>query len=52
MQEDSSGIMKIFSFWFLMDLDVLGCPEHALIIYIKWLTACDANFMVALVQNL
>ena len=28
--EESKGVRKIFDFWFLLDLHVLGCLEHGL----------------------
>ena len=45
--EESIGFVKTFHFWFLIDLQVLGCPEHDLTISRKhlsvwvWQKLCD-----------
>ena len=48
--------MQIFYFRFLMDLHVLGCPEHDLTIYTKclsvYISVCHANFVAPLVEKL
>ena len=41
--EESIGITKIFSFWFLMSLHILGCPEHDLTIFAKWHKFCGCT---------
>ena len=38
--EETIGFVQIFDFWFLMDLHVLGCPEHDLTIFGKCLSDC------------
>ena len=38
--EESIGFVKIFDFRFLMDLHVLGCPEHEFTIFRKCLCVC------------
>ena len=38
--EENTGFVKIFDFRFLMDLQVLGCPEHDLTISGKCLCVC------------
>ena len=48
--------MQIFDFRFLMDLHVLGCPEHDLTIFGKCLSAClcvcDKNFVASVAREL
>ena len=52
--------MKIFDFRFLMDLHILGCPEHDLTISGKCLSVCesvclcvcDKNFVASVAQEL
>ena len=36
----SIGMVKSFDFWFLMDLNVLGCPEHDFNIFKKYMSLC------------
>ena len=38
--EEGIGFVKIFDFCFLMDLHILGHPEHDLIISEKYLSFC------------
>ena len=38
--EESNGFFQIFDFRFLMDLHVLGCPEHDLNVFGKCLSDC------------
>ena len=50
------SFMKILNFRFLMDLHVLGCPEHDLTISGKCLSVCwcvcDQNFAENVAQEL
>ena len=39
-------------FRFLMDLHVLGCPEHDLTIFGKCLCVCDKNFVASVAREL
>ena len=52
--EESIGFIKTFSFWFLMDLHVLGCPEHDLPDSGKRLSVCvcDKNIVVSVARGL
>ena len=34
-KKESFGFVKIFKLWFLMDLHVLGCPEHDVTNFMK-----------------
>ena len=43
--EESIGFVKIFDFRFLMDLHVLGCPEHEFTIFRKCLCGCVCVWM-------
>ena len=38
-------------FQFLMEVHIVGCPEHNLIIFTKWLSIRDTNFVPALAQK-
>ena len=48
--------MKIFDFRFLMDLQVLGCPEHDLTVsgncLSVCLSVCDKNFAASVAREL
>ena len=49
----SFGIEKIFDFQFLMDLHILGFPEHdSLFLQNVCLSVCDTNFVAMQVQKL
>ena len=50
--EENIGFVKIFDIQFLMDLQVLGCPEHDLTIYGKCLSVCGKNFVANVAQEL
>ena len=54
--EESIGFLQIFDFRFLMDLHVLGCPDHDLTISGKclsvWLCVCDKNFVASVTREL
>ena len=49
---ESVGFVQIFDFWFLMDLHVLGCPEHDFTISGKCLRVCDKKFVASVAQEL
>ena len=55
-REERIGFVQIFDFRFLMDLHVLGCPEHDLTIFGKCLSVCltvwDKNFVTSVAQEL
>ena len=53
--EESFALVQIFDFWFLMDLQALGWPEHDLTIFWKisvCLCVCDKNFVASAAQEL
>ena len=56
IEEESTGFVQIFDFRFLMDLHVLGCPEHDFIISGKCLSVClcvcDKNFVASVAWEL
>ena len=59
---ESLGFVKIFDFWFLMDLHVLECLEHNFTISGNCLSVCesfsvymcvyDKNFVASVVREL
>ena len=49
--EESIGFLKIFDFWFLMDLHVLVCPGHDLTLSGKFLSVCEKNFAASVTQE-
>ena len=44
--------MQIFDVWFLMDLHVLGCPEHDLATSGKCQCVFGKNFVTSVTQEL
>ena len=54
--EESIGFIRIFDYRFLMDLHVLGCPDHDLNISGKCLSVClcvcDKNFVANVAREL
>ena len=49
--EESIGFVQIFDFGFLMDLHILGCPEHDLTIFGKCICLCMTNFAASIAQT-
>ena len=50
--EENIGFIKIFDFWFLMDLHVLECPEHDVTISGKCQSICDKDFAAHVAEEL
>ena len=49
--EESIGDLKILDFCILMDLHVLGYPEHKFTVFMKCLCVCYRNFLAVITQK-